>query len=432
MRPALPFVPPAVLDRRAFLRGAGVALGLPMLDAMLPRGYSTVPPGQPPRRLVAIQTAQGIMPHLFFPERAGRDYELSPYLRRLEAFRNDITVFSGMSHPGVDGGHANEKSFLTGAAHPAGAAFRNTVSLDQVAAERLGHRTRLPGLVLSVSNGGHYSMSFTSAGVQIPAEYSAAALYRRLFVQGTPAQTAARVQDLRSGRSLLDTVRERASRLERTVGTADRERLDQYFSAIRELEGQLRQAEEWERIPKPVVAMAPPTDIRESAQLLSRLRMMLDLVKLAIETDSTRVVSLFVNPLGVLNVEGVTHETHSLTHHGNRPEMIAELRNVEEAQLTVLRDFLTGLRASRESGASLLDRTAVLYGACMGNANGHANKNWPMLLAGGGFRHGQHLAFDRNQNMPLGNLFVSLLQRLGLPIDRFSTGTSTLRGLEQS
>jgi len=427
----LPTVTPAILNRRTFLRGAGVALGLPFLDAMTPklvRAADAVE--QTPRRLVAIQTAQGIMPHLFFPERGGRDYELSPYLKLLEAQRNDFTVFSGMSHPGVDGGHANEKSFLTAAPHPAGASFRNTVSLDQVVAERLGHQTRIPSLVLSVANGGNFSMSFTASGVQIPPEQSVAALYRRLFVQGTPAEVAARVEELRTGRSLLDTVRERAARLEKTVGAADRQRLDQYFTAIRELEAQMVQAAEWERKPKPVVAMPIPVDVKEPAELLSRLKTMLALVKLAIETDSTRVVGLFINPLGILGVNRVTHETHSLTHHGNRPEMIAELQRIEEAQLVILRDFLKSLGETRESGARLLDRTAVLYGACMGNANGHTNKNWPMLLAGGGFRHGQHLAFDRDQNQPLSNLFVSVLQRMALPIDRFASSTGTLRGLE--
>jgi hypothetical protein len=129
-------------------------------------------------------------------------------------------------------------------------------------------------------------------------------------------------------------------------------------------------------------------------------------------------------------ISGVEHETHSLTHHGNRPEMIAELQRIEEAQLLAFRDFLTGLQGVREGGTTLLERTSVLYGTCMGNANGHTNKNWPVLLAGGGFRHGQHLAFDRERNEPLGNLFVSLLQRLGLETNEFSSGRSALRGLE--
>lgn len=421
------------LSRRTFLRGVGVSLSLPLFDAMTP-ALALAAEQDVARRLVAVQTNLGIMPHLFFPEKDGPEYEPSPYLKLLEPVRRDFTVFSGLSHPGVDGGHANEKAFLTGAPHPAGAGFRNTVSLDQVVAEQVGSRTRLPSLTLNVSAGnGTSSMSFTRAGVAIPAESSVAALYKRLFIQGTAQEIAARVEDLKAGRSLLDSVRARAGRLEKTVGPADRRRLDQYFTSIRELEQQLLQAEAWEYKPKPQVAMAEPKDVDGPALLISQLRMMFDLIRLALETDSTRVVSLYVVPLGTLSaIPGVEHETHSLTHHGNRPEMIDELRKIEEAQFAAVRDFLLGLQTANETGTSLLDRTSVVYGTCMGNANGHSNKNWPMLLAGGGFKHGRHLAFDQDRNYPLANLYVSLLQRLGLETDRFASSTGTMRGLEMT
>src|SRR5262249_55157651 len=184
------------------------------------------------------------------------------------------------------------------------------------------------------------------------------------------------------------SVRERARRLEATVGTADRSRLDQYFTSLRELENQLKQAEAWEHRPKPVVKMAPPVDIKDSALLLNRFRMMLDLAKLALETDSTRVVTLFLETLGVLSgVESVRSETHALTHHGNRPEMVEELSKIESAQLRIFHDFIKGLKEAKESDSTLLGQTSVIYGTCMGNANGHTNQNWPVLLAGGGFKH---------------------------------------------
>ena len=373
------------------------------------------------------------MPHLFFPERTGRDYPLSPYLQVLEPLRSELTVFSNVSHPGVDGGHANEVSFLTGAPHPAGAGFRNTVSLDQLAAEQLGNQTRFASLIVGVANGGDRSMSFNRSGVLIPPETSPAALYRKLFVQGTAKEIEARVNDLRAGRSLLDTVVQRARRLEKTAAIADRHRLDQYFSSIRELEQQLLQAESWEQKPKPQVTMAQPPEIKDPTQLVSRLRATLDVIKLALETDSTRIVSVFVQPLGVLSeIPDVSHETHSLTHHGNRPEMIDELKKIELAQFQVLRDFLTSLRGVKEGETTLLDRSAVLYGTCMGNANGHTNKDWPVLLAGGGFRHGQHLAFGKDKNEPLGKLFVSLLQRMGIETDGFSSTIGTMPGLEMA
>lgn len=422
------------LDRRTFLRASGTALALPVMDAMtsaLARGAAAA---EPPRRLLAIQTNLGIMPHLFFPQGDTADYEPSPYLSLLEPVRRDLTVFSGLSHPGVDGGHANEKVFLTGAPHPAGAGFRNSVSLDQVAAEQIGAQTRFASLVLNVSAGnGSAGMSFTRAGVAIPAESSVAALYKKLFIQGSADEIAARVEDLRAGRSLLDTVRDRAGRLNRTLPANDRRRLDQYFTSIRELEQQLLQAEAWEQKPKPQVELKPPQDVDGPALLIAQLRMMYDLIRLAFETDSTRVVSLYVVPLGTLSgIAGVEHETHSLTHHGNRPEMIDELRKIEEAQFKALGDLLLGLRGAGEKSSHLLDRTSVLYGTCMGNANGHTNKNWPMLLAGGGFRHGKHLAFDRERNYPIANLFVTMLQRMGLETDRFSSSTGTLRGLEMT
>jgi hypothetical protein len=421
-------VPPAALSRRSFLRGAGVCLALPLLEAMRP-AFSRAAAVEAPRRLVTIQTNQGIMPHLFFPEKAGRDYELSPYLKLLEPLRSEFTVFSGLSHPGVDGGHSNEVSFLTGAPHPAGAAFRNTISLDQLAAERIGTETQFASLIVSGSSS-ERSMSYNRSGVLIPPESDLARLYRTLFVQGTAKQIEARLEDLRAGRSLLDTVRERAKRLEQSVGAADRSRLDQYFTSIRELEGQLLTAESWEQKPKPKVAMAEPKEVKDAAMLITRLRTMYDIIKLALENDSTRVVSIFIQPLGVLTeIAGVAHETHSLTHHGNRPEMMEELRKIEEAQFTVFRDFLTGLHGVKNDNGTLLDRTSVLYGTCMGNANGHSNKNWPMLLAGGGFKHGQHLAFDQEKNEPIGKLYVSLLQRLGIESEEFSSGKGTIDGL---
>lgn len=416
------------LSRRTVLRGAGVAIGLPLLESMASAKSGS---SNRPRRMVAIQTNQGIMPHLFFPEQVGKDYELSPYLKILEPLREQFTVFSGMSHPGVDGGHSNEVSFLTGAPHPAGAAFRNSISLDQVAAEIIGSQNRFPYLNISCGNSGQRGLSYTRAGIHIPPETSVTKLYRKLFVQGTEKEIQARLQDLRTGRSLLDTIHGRAKQMEKNVGAIDRYRLDQYFTAIRELEKEFEMAEAWQHKPKPKVELPEPTEIKDNAQLMTRLQNTLDVVKLALETDSTRIVTLFIQPLGVLSaIPGVSSETHSLTHHGNREEMISELRKIEEAQLAVIRNFLTALQKSREEGESVLDQTSVIYGTCMGNANGHTNQNWPMLLAGGGFKHGQHLAFDQKNNTPISNLYLSVLHRLGIEQEKFSSSTGTLSGLQ--
>ena len=179
--------------------------------------------------MVAIETNMGILPQFFFPEKAGKDYEPSPYLKRLAAFRNDLTVFSGVSHPGVTGGHAAEKCFLTGTPHPERGGFRNWVSLDQFAAEQVGNQTRYPSLVLRVGNEGQ-TLSYTRSGAPIPPERSPKKLFQKLFVQGKPDEVAANVEALRQGRSMLDFVGDQSKRLNRSLSPADRQRMDQYFT----------------------------------------------------------------------------------------------------------------------------------------------------------------------------------------------------------
>src|SRR5947209_1805753 len=416
-----PTLPPAPrpLSRRTFLRGAGVALALPLLDSMRPAFAADK--ADVPRRMVCVETNMGILPQFFFPEKAGEDYPLSPYLERLKPFRDRLTVFSGVSLPGVTGGHAAEKCFLTGTPHPERGGFRNWVSLDQYAAEELGNRTRYPSLVLHVGGEGQ-TLSYTRSGAPIPPERSARKLFEKLFVQGKPDEVAATVEALRQGRSTLDFVGDQSKRLSHQLPADDRKRLDQYFTAVRDLEQRLHSAEEWEHQPKPKVNVPPPTDIDDVKEFARKTRVMFEVVKLALETDSSRMVSLFID----------TTVIHNITHHGNRPEVLAELRSKEEGQFDALAAFLKVLSESKEQGETLLDRTMVLYGTCMGSANSHSNANLPVLLAGGGFRHGQHLAFDKDNNYPLTNLYVSMLQRLGIETREFSTGKGTIRGLEMS
>jgi hypothetical protein len=405
------------LSRRTFLRGAGVAMALPLLDAMRPAiaaGKVDVP-----RRMVCIETNMGILPQYFFPETTGKDYALSPYLERLVKHRDQLTVFSGASHPGVTGGHAAEKCFLTGTPHPERGGFRNWVSLDQFAAEQIGNRTRYSSLVLGCGSEGQ-TLSYTRSGAPIPIERSPRRLFEKMFVQGKPSEVAAKVEEIRQGRSTLDFVGDQAKRLNDSLSPADRQRLDQYLTSVRELEQRLASAEDWEHKPKPKVSAQPPEDVKDHREFAKQTQVMFDVVKLALETDSSRLVSLFID----------TTVIHNITHHGNRPEVLAELRAKEESQFDALAHFLKALSDGKEEGDTLLGRTMVLYGTCMGSANSHANTNLPVLLAGGGFKHGQHLAFDKDHNYPLTNLFVSMLQRLGIEAREFSTGKGTMRGLE--
>lgn len=410
------------LNRRAFLRNSGICLSLPFLDAMRPAFAADG--GQPaiPRRMVAIETNMGILPQFFFPDKAGKEYTASPYLERLAKHRNNMTVFSGVSLPGVTGAHAAEKCFLTGTPHPERGGFRNWVSLDQYAAEHIGNQTRYPSLVLAMSNEGNQTLSYTRSGAPISAERSPKKLFQRLFVQGDPKEVEANVEALKQGRSMLDFVGEQSRRLNRSLSPNDRQRMDQYFTSVRELEQRLNSAQSWEYKPKPMVEAKAPEDIEDQKEFVRKTGLMFDVIKLALETDSSRIISLFVD----------TTVIHNITHHGNRPEVISELRAKEEGQFDVLNAFLNTLNDTKEEGDSLLDRTMVLYGTCMGSANSHSNVNLPVLLAGGGFKHGQHLAFDTENNYPLSNLYLSMLQRLNIETDNFSTSKGTMTGLEMA
>ena len=373
----------------------------------------------------------GVIPKNFFPAATGESYELSPYLSLLEGQRSKFTVFSGLSHPGVGGAHATEKSFLNAIPNPGRGSYRGGISVDQLAAEHVGSQTREPSLVLLVGKPDIGLPSTTRDGVPIPPENDPAALYKRLFVQGTPADVAVRIDDLGKGGSILDAVLGDARRLTASLPASDRGRLDQYCTSVRELEGRLAAAQAWEQAPKPAVDFALPRTLPEPAEIGGQTDLMYDLVRLALETDSTRVVSLYLGPLRVVpRLPGVSGETHGLTHHGGDPEKLADLEIIERILFRSLARLLAGLDSSREAGGTLLDHTAVLFGSNLSNANSHDSTNLPILLAGGGFKHGQHLAYDRHNNAPLCNLFVSMLQQFGIETDAFGSSTGTLTGLE--
>jgi hypothetical protein len=376
----------------------------------------------------------GVLPAHFFPQRSGRDYAPPPYLELLKEHRNDFTVFSGVSHPNVDGGHPSDVSFLTAAPHPASSSFRNSISLDQYIAEHVGVQTRFPSLTLAV-NGGR-SLSWTGTGVAIPPEQSASHVFRQLFLQGTAAEVQARIRELDIGRSILDTVARQAKLLQRDVGAQDRSRLDQYFSSVRDLEQRLLASRGWENKPKPAVNASEPVDPASPAQYLDKVKVMYDLARLAFETDSTRAVTLMLNSVGtpVVQVEGATISDgyHNLSHHGKAEDKLAQLKIIDEWHMRLLAGLFAGLKSVREGDARLLDRTMILYGSNLGDANAHSTSNLPVLFSGGGFRHGQHLAFDTQQNYPLPNLFVSMLHRMGIEANDFASSTGTMRGLEMT
>jgi BMFP domain-containing protein YqiC len=432
------------LSRRKFLHGAGIFLSLPLLDAMTPafaaaarRIAAGATPGGKPRRMFGICNNLGLLPEHFFPKEDGRDYALSPYLEGLKDHRNDFTVFSGVSHPDVDGGHPADNCFLTAAPHPGSAGFRNTISLDQYIGERIGHLTRFPSLTLGVNvQQGLRSLSWTGSGVLIPCEEKAADVFARMFLQGTKAETEAQVRKLETGQSILDAVAGQAKDLQRTVGARDRDRLDQYFTSVRDLEQRLQMSREWERRPKPKVTAPAPLDPASPKAYMEKVQLMYDMARLAFETDSTRSISLLLDSVNSPAIEFGEVKTsdgyHNLSHHAKSTEKLAQLKTIDEWHMKLLGELFAQLKAVREDGEPLLDRTMILYGSNLGNANTHVTTNMPTIFAGGGFKHGQHIAFDTAHNYPLPNLFVSMLQRMGLETDRFASSSATMRGLEMA
>ncbi len=416
------------IHRRTFLRSTGVAIALPLLDAMKPRAQAANDAVKTKRRMVCINTPLGVHPANFFPEQTGRDYTLSPYLEVLKDFRDDFTVVSGLSHPDVGPSHDSNQSFLTAAPHPERrAGFRNSISLDQFAAEHLLGETRFASLSLSCEGSG---LSWTRSGAPVPTESWPSGVFAKLFLEGRPDEVAAQARRLQDGKSVLDAVREQSRRLRPGLGVNDREKLDEYFTSVRELEQRLAQAEAWSKRPKPKVDVKPPQNVMNSTDLIGKTRVWFDLMHLAIQTDSSRLLTLqLLGTSGVPPIPGVSQGHHDLSHHGKDPAKIAQLKALEIEKMKTLRDFFTQLKQTREEGESLLDRTMIFFSSNLADASKHSVKNMPVLLTGGGFKHGQHLAFDENNHPPLSNLFVSMLQQMGIEADRFGSSTGTLTGL---
>ncbi len=417
---------PMKFTRRTFLRAAGVSLALPGWKGC----RSPPPPLELPRRMICICAPLGLHPAYFFPEKDGKDYELTPYLEVLKDFRSDFTVVSGLAHAGMSPGFAHQASasFLTGTQGAGRPGFQNAISVDQFAAEHIGGRTRFPSLALSGEGAG---LSWTRTGALVPAYTSPSKVFAKLFLDGRPEEVQAQVGRLADGQSILDDVRDQANTLRSKVGSDDRDRLDEYVTSVRDLEKRLARDETWVKTPKPKVNALPPRDIPNPADLLGRTRLLFDLTHLALQTDSTRLITIMLGgSTNVPPIPGVTLGHHDLSHHGKDPGKLAQLKVVEVETMKTLRDLLAKLKQTKEEGANLLDRTTVFLGSNLGDGSSHSVKNLPVLLAGGGFRHGQHLHFDPQDPPPLCNLYVSMLQRLGVEADRFSSGTGTLRGLE--
>ena len=404
------------IDRRTFLRSSGIAIGLPFLEAMIPASATEAKKAlkQPPR-LVLVGQPLGMYGPNFFPEHAGKDYAPSRYLKNLQAHRDQFTVFSGMSHR-YAAGHFAEVGIFTGVAPEfiRDKDIKNGISLDQEVASRLGNQTRFPSLIL-----GGGDVAWNQHGVRIPSEQRATAVFKKLFIAGTPDEEARELQRVKDGQSILDDVGEQIKALNRRVSSTDRDRLDLFLSSVREAEHTLQQDEHWSTTPKPHVDFATPTVEFSGPQLVERSRLWYDIVHLALQTDSTRVVSLWIGTQERPEITGVNLGHHDASHHGQDPAKLEQLALIEEAEIKVFGEFLEKMKLSQDGGQTLLDHTAVLYTSNLGNSSSHDNNNLPILLAGGGFKHQGHLAFDTKNNKLLSNLYVRMLHHMGVEAETF-------------
>jgi hypothetical protein len=269
----------------------------------------------------------------------------------------------------------------------------------------------------------------------IPTEEKPSEVFRRMFMGGSAKEIAAAERRLDLGKSILDAVGGQAGDLGRKLGAQDRDRLDQYYTSVRELERRMQMSKEWERKPRPVATRSAPLDPASPKEYMDKVRLMYDMARLCFETDSSRTVTLMLDSVNSPAIE-LDHEHttsdgyHNLSHHGRSAQKLAQLKSIDEWHMKLLAKLMTDLKSVKEDGDNLLDRTMILYGSNLGNANTHVTTNLPTIFAGGGFRHGEHHVFDTERNYPLPNLFVSMLQRMGLEADKFASSTGSMRGLK--
>jgi len=411
---------PALASRRSFLRGAGVALCLPWLESLGGIAHAA-DAGKEPRRLLLVCLPLGIFRDSLIPKQSGAGYELTEYLFPLADLRDRFSIFSGLEHPGVGGGHASQPRIFTGVP----SAERNRRSLDQYVAATLGQHTRFDSLALSA---GANDFGWTDGGSMVPAEKSIGDAFARLFAEEGAANKAKVLGEIGRGKSILDHILDEARDLESRLSRRDREKLGEYFETVRATEKRLVKSEEWIHQPKPQVNSKPPAPFAPD-EIITNLRGVCDLTHLAFKTDSTRVITFGYFRQDTVAVPGVNVGYHNLSHHGQDEGNIAQLKRVERAFFDELKTLLTNLRNTTEGDATLLDRTMILVTSNLGSGNSHSNKDLPVLLAGGRFQHGQHLAFAPG-TVPLCNVFVSVLNQLGFDDKSFATSTGTLHGLE--
>jgi hypothetical protein len=443
------------LHRRTFLRGAGVGLALPWLEAMLPRSAGAASAGavagKPPVRMAFLFTPNGVIPSAWEPKEIGAKYTLPPTLEPLAPVKNEVLVLSGLSQHRAyalgdgPGDHARSAAaFLTGA-HPyktSGANIRAGVSVDQIAASTIGRNTPLPSLELGIDRGATagncdsgYSCAYSSCiswktpTTPMAKEINPKLVFERMFGSGNVAPQE-REQRNFLRKSILDLVREDSDRLNKKLGVADRRKMDEYTSGVRELEMRIELAGQ-AAARRPANASVPvgvPEDFAMHVEL------MFDLLALAFQTDMTRIATFMFGNEGSnrgYSMVGAKDGHHSLSHHRNNPEMIAQLKRIDRYLIGHYAAFLARLRSIREGEGTLLDNSMVLYGSGIKDGNAHSHNDLPILLAGragGRLLPGRHLRLPNET--PLNNLFLSMLDRVGAATPQVGDSTGRVQGLD--
>ena len=409
------------LNRRHFLRGAGACLALPFLESFT-RGAEKAPTAQ---RLVCVANPFGMIRDSFFPEEAGYAAALPESLKSLEAWRGKFTVLSNLDH-GFGGGHGATHAFLSGVRQSEMAAMPNgNITLDQFCGERCAGQTRFPVLNTSAgsNSGGGVELSWTRSGVMVPSVQRVSRVFQMLFVDDPADQAGTRAERYDEQGSILDAVNEQAKAMNQRLSARDKEKLDQYFTSVREVEKSLQDEKAWLSRARPKVDMKEPRD----GTVTQQLPILFDLIALALQTDSTRVATVEIP--GAFDVAGVGLEPkgyHAFSHHGKDPTLMAGLRKVEQYQIAQIARFMKKLE-----DLALLDSTQILFGSGMSDGSAHTNRNLPMLVAGGGYKHQTHLVFpeDQGKRIPLCNLYLSMARRFGIDTEAFGTSKGTINGL---
>jgi hypothetical protein len=379
--------------------------------------------------MVCIGNAFGFYAPYFFPQQAGADYNLPFLLEPIAPHRRDLTLFAGLDH-GVKGGHFAVHSYLSGVrAIDAKGMPEGNITLDQRAAETVGGATRFPSLAVGSEDGLHGGcmMSWTRSGTRIPPIQGPRELFRKLFVDDSGSDREKAKDAFRLQGSILDSVRGDANSLKRSLDRRDQQKLDEYFTSVRDVERGLGLRKSWADIPKPKPEIKEPAN----AGLVNDIPVLYDLIALALQTDSTRIGTLEIAGGFEASVLGVRREYHALSHHGQVQENIDLLVKLEKYQVEQFARFLAKLKSIEDGDGTLLRHTMVLFGSGMGNGNAHTNTNLPIILAGGGFKHGEYRVFPQSGlgRTQLCNLFLSMLQRFGVETSRFGLSTGTLRDL---